>query len=517
VAGCSGKASLTDFIGGNGVPPESSVGVSGARRLTRTEYDDTLQDLLADNTSSGFATLPPDTHDPFDNDYRTQLTSPALIEGLETLATKAAGRALADPGKRSSLLPCTPESPSDSACLRKFIVGFGRRTLRRPLGDEEIQNLLLLQSFAVERKDFFAGVELVIRTLLQHPEFVYRLEIGTPVSGKPGLFRLNDFEVATRLSYFLWGSTPPDWLLDQAAAGKLQASGEVRTAGAKLLADPRARRRISRFHALWLGYHQLPHPVDLTQALQTESAALVSKVIFDDQADYFQLFQSDQTYLNDFLAAHYGLPAAGLPGFRWVSYGTSGRKGLLSQGSVLSVGAKFNDTSPTQRGILVRTRLLCQEVPPPPPAVNVDNPPSSPNSNCKADRYSAHASVGSCAACHQKLDPIGFGLERYDRAGRFRTHDEGQPNCPISGDGRVAEMGSFAGPAELEALLIQSGQLERCAVTQVYRFAMGRRESASDTGLLDRLTAKFLGSHRAFAELLLDLISDETFLFRREE
>jgi hypothetical protein len=125
--------------------------------------------------------------------------------------------------------------------------------------------------------------------------------------------------------------------------------------------------------------------------------------------------------------------------------------------------------------------------------------------------------VGSCAACHQKLDPIGFGLERYDRAGRYRTYDDGAPECPISGSGRIAEMGAFSGPAELEALLVGSGQLERCAVTQLHRFAMGRRESAADTDWLDRLTAGFVGGGRAFATLLLDLVSDDNFRFRREE
>lgn len=508
--GCEGKATFSESVGSS-----RALGASGARRLTRAEYDETLRDLLGDTTSSGFAALPPDSYDPFDNDYRTQLTSPSLIEALERLATNAASRAVSDPAKRSALMPCQPTAPGDVACLRAFIIQFGRRTLRRPLRDEEVRDLLSLQRLAVENQDFFTAVELVIQTLLQHPEFIYRIEIGTPVE-RQGLFRLTAFEVATRLSYFLWGTTPPDWLLDLASSGRLTTPVDIYNAGKRLLEDPRARARVARFHALWLGYHRLPHAIDLTTALQTESAALVNKVVFDDKSDYFEIFRSSQTYANDLLARHYGLSPPGSSQFNWISYGSTGRKGILSHGSVLSAGAKFNDTSPTQRGIFVRTRLLCQEIPPPPPNVNVDEPPTSPRSNCKADRYSAHASVGSCFACHQNLDPIGFGLENYDQAGRYRSTDQGQPNCPISGNGRVAEVGNFNGPAGLGDMLMQTGQLEQCVVTQVYRFAMGRKESSSDAALIDALTRKFRSSNRAFTQLLLELVSHETFAFRME-
>jgi hypothetical protein len=520
LGGCGGSSNLTADRLPDGSPmatPTAAVDVSGARRLSRTEFDNTVRDLLGDITSSGFGMLPPDAYDPFDNDYRTQLPSPTLIEALEVLATNAAARLAADPARRSAILPCTPSGPADATCFRNFIVRFGRKALRRPLSTDEVQSLLGFQAFSVEGNDFFIGVQLVIRTLLQHPELVYRLEVGTPVDGADGIFRLNNYEVATRLSYFLWGTTPPDWLLDLADAGRLQSAESIRSAASRLLQDPRANARVARFHGLWLGYHQLPHSAELTQALQTETSALVNKVVFEDQADYFELFRSNQTYINDFLADHYGLPRPGSSSFQWVNYGSSGRKGIMSQGAFLSAGAKFNDTSPTQRGIFVRSRLLCQRILPPPPSVNPDQPPTSPVSSCKVDRYASHASVGSCAACHQNLDPVGFGLENYDRAGRFRATDDGHPECPITGNGRIAEMGAFNGPAALEDLLLASGQLEQCVVTQVYRFAMGKQESADDAGLITALTTKFRGNNRSFKQLLLDVASNETFAFRRAE
>ena len=519
--GCVGTAELQGAGSGAdapiSLPPGATPGVSGARRLSAAEYDATVEDLLADRSHSGYAGLPADVNDPFDNDYRSQLPSASLIEGVETLAATAAARALADLGKRDYLVQCQPTGPGDAACFRKFVTTFGRRALRRPLSEGEVQGYLGLQAFSIEAKDFYFGVNLAIRAFLQDVEFLYRVEVGAEVAGTPGLRRLTAFELASRLSYFLWGSTPPDWLLDGAQAGQLDSPAQVRAAATRLLADPKARARVERFHALWLGYHRLPHPIALTQALQAESAALVDKVVFDQPADYFSIFRSTQTYANDLLLAHYGLPQAPTGGFQWVDYGASGRQGILSHGAVLSAGAKFSDTSPTQRGIFVRNRLLCQEVPPPPPSVNVDAAPQNPSSPCKADRYASHASTGNCKSCHQNLDPIGFGLENYDQAGRYRTTDLNQPTCAIKGDGAISGVGDFHGPAGLENLLIQSGALEACVVKQVYRFAMGRRELPPDEALLDRLTTGFVSKDRPFGALLLDLASDETFAFRIDE
>ncbi|MFL5320624.1 MAG: DUF1588 domain-containing protein [Myxococcaceae bacterium] len=522
LAGCQGLAdfqplSKSDKPNQVELPADAVVGVSGARRLTRLEYDATLKDLLGDDTQGGFQQLPEDVTDPFDNDYRTQTASSTLISAAEQLAQDAATRLLASPAKLDYLLQCTPQSPTDAACLTKFIKTFGRRALRRPLTDDEVARFLTLQSYAAETNDFNTGIELVIRAILQEPEFLYRIEIGTPVAEKPGVDALNGYEIATRLSYFLWGSTPPDWLIAQAEAGQLATTDQIRDAAQKLVADPKARARVNRFHALWLGYHQLPHPQDLTAALKSESDALVDRIVFDEKADYLELFKSPETFLTPMLATHYGLPQPTDPNGSWVSYGASGRKGILSQGAVLSQGTKFSDTSPTLRGKWVRNRLLCMEIPPPPPTVNVDVPPTSSSSQCKKDRYIAHANVGSCASCHGMMDPIGFGLEQYDNAGRFRTSEAALPQCGIDGNGTVSGMGDFNGPAGLADLLMNSGQLEGCVVKQVYRFAMGRREAIADTALLEKLTDEFKGQNRAFDQLLVDFVTDNTFAYRQQE
>jgi hypothetical protein len=242
--------------------------------------------------------------------------------------------------------------------------------------------------------------------------------------------------------------------------------------------------------------------------------------VFEQRGDYFDLFRSPETFLTDTLAAHYGLPAPANARGAWVPYGSNPRRGILSHGAVLAAGAKFDDTSPTLRGGFVRNRLLCQTIQPPPPNVAVDQPPQPTTSRCKSDRYAAHAS-GGCAGCHSLTDRIGFGLENYDRTGAFRSADKDASECAISGNGEVTGLasgsGTFNGPAALGSLLIDSGALESCVVTQVYRMALGRRESPADAPALQQLTAGFKQGGRAFDKLLVDVVAAPAFIHRQTE
>ena len=258
-----------------------------------------------------------------------------------------------------------------------------------------------------------------------------------------------------------------------------------------MLADPRAKAQLYRFHAMWLGYRAIPHDAALVAELNRETTALIDRVVFDGDRSYLELFTSSETFVSDTLADHYGLPQPGGEG--WVSYGDTGRAGILSHGSVLAGFSKFTDTSPTQRGIFVRTRLMCQDVPPPPPTVDVDQAPESDDgSPCKWDRYEAHRAIASCANCHDRVDKIGFGLESYDIAGRFRTHDDGLPECTIAGEGEIVEFGAtFSGPRELAELLVSEELVDRCAIRHVAQFALGRAPYDAEAPVLDELTAGF--------------------------
>jgi hypothetical protein len=396
----------------------------------------------------------------------------------------------------------------------------GQRLFRRPLAAEELDAYCTLQAFSTEdipgvNNDFYTGIELVLRSMLQDPEFLYRIEVGT-ASGNAGELALGDYEIATRMSFLLWGSTPDDALLSAAADGVLGSPSGRRAAAERLLADERARSALHRFHAMWLGYRAIPHGMDLVAAFDRETTQLIDRVIFDQPSSYLSLFLSPETYVDDRLAEHYGLPRpAGGEG--WVPYGSSRRAGILSHGSVLAGFSKFSDTSPTQRGIFVQTRLLCNTVDPPPANVNVDQPPGSDDAACKSERYAEHRASASCAGCHADLDPIGFGLEEYDIGGRLRTHDDGHEECAISGEGELPGYGTFRGPGELAQKLVESGELSQCFVQHLLSYAIGRPLRASETRLVESLEQSFAASGYDARTLLLDHIASERFALRREE
>jgi hypothetical protein len=517
--GTAGSGTAGQATAGDSAAPAPSALEGGARRLTRSELDRTVRDVLGDTTQPAAKVLAEDEYNPFDNDYTLQRASRALIDSLEAFAEDAAARAVSE-ANRDRVVPCTPSGADDTACFTQAIEALGRRLFRRPLTDEEVSAYLTLQAFATEdnpdvENDFYTGVELVIRSMLQDPEVLYRIEIGT-AEADPEVLRLDRYELATRLSFLLWGSTPDDALLDAAEDGELADAASRRENAARLLDDERARATLHRFHAMWLGYRAIPHDAELTQAFDLETTHLIDRVVFDEPSSYLDLFLSPETYLNERLAEQYDLPSpSGSEG--WVPYGTSGRAGILSHGSVLAAFSKFSDTSPTQRGIFVQTRLLCNQVLPPPANVNVDQPPGGDDAVCKYDRYAEHRESPSCGGCHNELDPIGFGLEAYDIGGRLRATDDGQPDCAITGDGELPGYGTFNGPGELAELLVASGEVSSCFVQHLLSYAIGRPVREEEASVVTELTQGFQNTNFAAKELLLDYVASDRFALLREE
>ncbi len=485
------------------------------RRLTRAEYVQTLRDLLDPEVPVPIEYLAVDEGVPFDNDVALQHVTPVVIEGADVIAESAAAWVMARPAVKARIYGCAPRDPSDLACFTSFVDSFGRRAFRRPLTDDERAVLLGLHAFSVDEGAFDSGAELVLRVLLSHPVLLYRFEPG--VATQPdGTVTLSAFEVATRLSFLLAGTTPDDTLLELAASGALLDS-EVRAAQAdRLLATTRAQDHWQRFHAMWLGYSRLADADPLSRSMRAESNALVAASIFGGARDYAELFSSARTWVDAPLAAHYGFPAPPQASGGWVDYPVANRRGILAHGSVLGYGTKSDDTSPTRRGIFIRTRLFCEANQPLPDDVNIDQEPQGETPDaCKVDRYAAHGS-GACATCHRYTDPVGFGLENFDALGRYRTHDDGRPECVIAGKGEVADIGTFSGPAELGALVLSSGLFESCVGTKVYGYALGRPLRAEDRPLARALGEALAGSGRRFASVLRTLVADPTFILRRE-
>ena len=493
---------------------------SGARRLSTVELDETLLDLLGDDTRPAARLLPSDQYTPYDNDIALQAPSETLITSLEIMAGDVADRLIADAARRDAIVPCTPTGAGDVDCLRAFVEAWVPKALRRPLVDGEADAFVALQAFATEdnpyvANDFYTGVNLVVRAVLQHPEFLYRVEVGAPTAIS-GVLALDDWEIASRLSYLITGTMPDDALRADAAAGVLTTPAGRRAAAERLLATDRAKAQMRRFHAMWLGHRILPQPAELVQAFSRETGALLDRVIFEEPQSYHNLFTMRETYLDDYLADHYGMPRPE-GGAGWVPYDDPKRGGILSHGSVLASFAKFADTSPTQRGILIRTRLMCEDIPPPPPTVDVDDPPGDAEAVCKYDRYAAHREAPGCAVCHDGMDPIGFGLENYDMQGRWREHDDGLPECTIEGVGELPSgAGSFSGPAELAERLVEQGYIERCVIRQLYQYASGRALDEAEEPVVDALVDQFVAGGHDLRAFVLEFVTSDRFALRRE-
>ena len=517
-SGSSGSSGAAGQSGSGGGPAPTAL-QSGARRLSRAELDQTVEDLFGDDTRPAAKVLAEDEYTPFDNDYTLQKASRALIDALEAFADDVASRAVAA-DHRDAVVKCTPKGNDDADCFESTIADLGLKLFRRPLAKDEVAAYLTLQSFATEDNpdvphDFYTGVELVLRSMLQDPEFLYRIETGT-AQPEQGVFKLGDYELATRLSFLLWGSTPNGALLDAAADQGLADGAARRALASSLFDDDHAKATLHRFHAMWLGYRSIPASAELASAFDLETTHLIDRVVFEPGHSYLELFTSAETYVNDLLADQYGLTKPS-GGEGWTTYGKTRREGILSHGSVLAAFSKFSDTSPTQRGIFVQTRLLCNEVSPPPANVNVDQPPTSTDSACKFDRYSEHRASSSCARCHDNLDPIGFGLEQYDIGGKLRTHDDGHPECTITGEGELPGYGTFSGPGELAEKLVASGELTDCFVQHLLSFALGRKVADGEAGVVTELAGAFADKDYDARQLLLDYIASERFALRREE
>lgn len=518
LGGCVGQIGDGDVSPAVSDETASEVGVSGMRRLSIAEYRATVLDLTGVDPATADTLLPNDELSPFDNDYTRQQASEALIKGAELLAGDVADTLVADPALRSGVVGCEPAGADDAACFRSFIETFGRRALRRPLSEAEVERFAALIDHGAEASDFWVAVNAALRVFLQHPEFLYRVEIGQEVSGHPGLRLLEDHEIGARLSYFLLGTTPPDSLLDAADAGELSDPEGLRAAAEELWSDERARLRVARFHAMWLGYAHLSTE-GLSGMMHEETSALLDRVIFEERGPWTDVMLATETFVTPELAAHYGLSSPGAePG--WVSYGDSGRKGILSHGTFLSAGAKFGDTSPTQRGLLVRARMLCQPIGKAPPAlnVNVDMPPQVADPDaCKEDRYFMSQDE-SCKGCHLQMDPIGFGLESFGPNGQFRESEPNRPECVIDGMGSLDGV-PFQGPAGLAEVAVESGRVEACVAEQLYRFAVGRYElDEHDHALIERTVAD--ATQEGGLELgafVLSYVTSDAFRYRRDE
>jgi hypothetical protein len=499
--------------------PAFRPGPAALRRLTRVQYQHAIEDLVGpgitlpagldlDNVLSGFASI------------GASLTtlSETVTEKLESAAMAVATQALA-PERRAQLVGCTPAAAWDEACARSFLTGFGRKAWRRPLRPEEVaQYLGLAQQGAEMLGDFWQGLGYALSGLLQSPHFLYRVEVGT-LDPKSGWRVLDDWELATRLSFLVAGTTPDAALLDAAEARALTAPGGLRREAERLLDSARGRTAVRDFLNDLLRLDALDDleqaPADfplvtptLGASMREEALRFVAAIVQGGDGDFRRVFDSRTTFVNRELARLYGLPPPAGTGFVEVTLPGSGlRLGLLGQAAFLAPNAHEQTTSPTRRGKFMREVLLCHEIPEPPADVDTSLPPDRQGTPPRTmrEKLAAH-NAPACAACHAKMDPLGLAFENFDALGAFRDTEAGKP-IDASGD---LDGQTFAGPVELAGVLRRHADVESCLVRGLWRYGLGRVETEGEEGLIAGLTAAAGGANR-FRALLLGLVESEGF------
>lgn len=445
------------------------------RRLTHAEYARTVRDLLGvEIDPSGFASDP--IVDGFRNDAAALVVSDLLADQYRSAAdTIVAGVEL------STLLPCTTD---DAACAAAFVEDFGYRAFRRPLTQTDIDRYMALWTEVAAAEGFDEATRWVLRAMLQSPHLLYRSELG--VQGADGRFALTGWEVATALSYTLWGTTPDDAMLADAASGKLDTIEGIAEVADRMMADPRTIESAADMVEAWLDLGQLAGvsrdglTPSIRAAMKQETRDLVTDLA-SSGGTLSDLMSARHTFVDGELAALYGLSGTGRVELDGVKYG-----GLLTQGSVLTTHGHPSGSGPVQRGVMIRERMLCDDLPPPPSNLDVSPPEVDPNASTR-DRYTEHSVNPECSSCHVKIDPLGFGFEHYDQLGRWRTDDAGHA---IDASGHVDGV-LFEGPMALATALLDDPRFRTCFVETWRRHATGvaacGEDLGSEVGLLEPL------------------------------
>jgi len=497
------------------------------RRLSHVEYDNTISDLFDIESSWGTAFAPDNVLHGYNNNADALQVSSLLVDqymnSAEDIASVVAGEKLDD------ILPCD-FSNRNLNCAEDFLMDYGTKIFRRPLNHEEMTTYLSFFDQIYCEEGFAEAMKWTIAALLQSPHFLYRAEMGAKDGNH---FMLSSWEVATELSYLIWQTTPDDDLLAMAATDQLRDPAVVLEKAQEMLSDPRAAQTVVAMSEQWFSLDLLPIVARegdyevLSDELRSDMGKEIAKLMyhsFSDNISFGDLLTTQHSYMNTSLASYYnvtlGSESPDADGFQRVDLSSNPHYGgLLTQGALLTVHALPTTSSPIHRGVLVRERFLCQELPPPP--ANLDtSPPAMDPSMSTRERYEIHTSDPACSSCHNLIDSIGFGFEHYDGIGRWRDIDG---DHPVDSSGELSNIDDqdieYEGVFELSSLLADSEQVGQCYVQQwfTYGFGEGDMEEEDLFCAVEKANAYYQNSGSTLQAPLLALIQIERFFQRGGE
>ena len=429
-----------------------------------------------------------------------------------------------DTPSRRAIFVCHPkDAASEAPCARQIFTHLATRAYRRPMRADDASVDLLMQFYAAGRKngDFDTGIQHGVARLLADPQFLYRMEADRPDLAEGSIYRISDIELASRLSFFLWSTVPDEELLKVATENRLSDPKVLEQQVRRMLADSRSSELVENFVGQWLHLRELRNaqPSDrdfdenLRQAFQQETQMLFENIVRQDRP-VIELLDASYTFVNERLARHYGIRDVRGSYMRRVSLPQdSPRRGLLGQGSILTVTSVGDRTSPVMRGAWVMENLMGAPVPRPPPGVEADlKGEVSEKPSTVRERLERHRTNPSCASCHQIMDPIGFSLENFDLVGRWRDHDGASP---VDTSGKLIDGTPLSSPQALRAALLSRKDSFVTAFSEkLLTYALGRRIEYFDQPAIRTIVRNADRQNDRFSAFVLGIVASEPFQFK---
>jgi hypothetical protein len=434
---------------------------------------------------------------------------------------------------RKMIFTCRPTRPAEERpCAREIIGRLGAAAYRRPVSAGEIDRLMPFYEKSAARGGFENGIRSVLEAILASPYFIFRLErevetLRVRIDGGP-MYRVADEDLASRLSFFLWGAPPDEELLNAASRGELSKAGGLEKQARRMLADARADALGNRFAYQWLRLQDVekvkPDPnfypnfdENLAESMRRETSLFFNSLVRDDRSA-LDLYRADFTFVNERLAKHYGIPDVAGDHFRRVTYPDDTRRGLLGQGSVLVQTSMANRTSPVLRGKWVMEVLLGTPPPPPPPDVpDLDDTAGAKGNRMLTtrERLEEHRANPTCNACHRFMDPIGLALDNFDVTGKWRLRENGQP---LDTKGDFYDGTPVSTPGELSAVLMKRPQpLLRTFTENLMAYALGRRVEYSDQPAVRAIVKAAEADGYRMSSFIIGVVKSDAFRLRQAE
>lgn len=509
----------------------TAVGTLPLSLITREQYDNTINLLLVDELGVLAAPIGPASVLPGETIDQSGFLSVGEVSDVNVLRYLDAAKSVSDAlsGSLDQLVGCDLGSVADDdACMRSFVTSFGELLYRRPLEASEIDEHLAFyaaEQATLQRAPEAAALQL-LQAMLQSPYFLYRWEQGwkSPEHTATSA-RLNPYQLASRLSFLFWGSGPDRALLNAARDGALASPEGIAAQARTMLKSPRAAKALDSFHRQWLGLANLDSlfkdevrfprwSAALSSAMQDEIQAFTRHVLLAGDGKVGSLLGAPFSFLNEELAQVYGVTGVTGSELRRVELDPAQRAGLLTMPGLLAVAAEPSVANPFKRGKLIYEKVMCQKLEPPPVVPPLPQPDAS-NPKPVREQLELMTSGPPCSACHQLLNPLGFGLGNFDAIGRYVTSDEA--GFEIDAAGTLLDGTAFTTPGELAAALAQNTQVRACLTKQWFRYGFGHAETEADTHSLETAYTAFAGSDFDVRELLIGFVTTRSFLYRSVE